>query len=104
MAASTVSQRWVMPPATEVTMKVLRMREFGKPTMAPELVESEAPEPAAGQVVVALEAAPINPSDLLLIRGCTAIAQPFRPRWAPKGLAGSSLPVLASTTLVSASA
>jgi len=50
-------------------MKVLRMREFGKPTVAPELVEAEAPEPAAGQVVVALEAAPINPSDLLLIRG-----------------------------------
>jgi len=50
-------------------MKVLRMREFGKPTTAPELVESEAPEPGAGQVVVALEAAPINPSDLLLIRG-----------------------------------
>jgi NADPH:quinone reductase-like Zn-dependent oxidoreductase len=58
-----------MPLATEVTMKVLRMREFGKPTVVPELVESEAPEPAAGQVVVALEAAPINPSDLLLIRG-----------------------------------
>jgi len=50
-------------------MKVLRMREFGKPTLVPELVESEAPEPAAGQLVVALEAAPINPSDLLLIRG-----------------------------------
>lgn len=50
-------------------MKVLRMREFGKPTVAPELVETEAPAPAAGQVVVALEAAPINPSDLLLIRG-----------------------------------
>lgn len=50
-------------------MKVLRMREFGKPTTAPELVESDAPEPAADEVVVALEAAPINPSDLLLIRG-----------------------------------
>jgi NADPH:quinone reductase-like Zn-dependent oxidoreductase len=50
-------------------MKVLRMQEFGKPTVAPELVEAAAPEPAAGHVVVALEAAPINPSDLLLIRG-----------------------------------
>ncbi|HSV38977.1 MAG TPA: zinc-dependent alcohol dehydrogenase family protein [Nocardioidaceae bacterium] len=50
-------------------MKVLRMREFGKPTVVPELVESEAPEPGPGQVLVALEAAPINPSDLLLIRG-----------------------------------
>lgn len=50
-------------------MKVLRMREFGKPTTAPELIESESPEPTAGQVLVAVEAAPINPSDLLLIRG-----------------------------------
>jgi NADPH:quinone reductase-like Zn-dependent oxidoreductase len=53
----------------EVTMKTLQLKAFGKPTTAPELVESDPPEPAAGQVLVALEAAPINPSDLLLIRG-----------------------------------
>jgi NADPH:quinone reductase-like Zn-dependent oxidoreductase len=50
-------------------MKTLQIRSFGKPTIAPELIESDPPEPAPGQVVVALEAAPINPSDLLLIRG-----------------------------------
>jgi len=50
-------------------MKTLRIGAFGKPTTAPELIESNAPEPGAGQVLVALEAAPINPSDLLLIRG-----------------------------------
>lgn len=50
-------------------MKTLHMRAFGKPAVAAELVESEAPEPGAGQVLVAMEAAPINPSDLLLIRG-----------------------------------
>lgn len=50
-------------------MKTLHMRAFGKPTTAPELIESEAPELGPGQVLVALEAAPINPSDLLLIRG-----------------------------------
>jgi NADPH:quinone reductase-like Zn-dependent oxidoreductase len=50
-------------------MKTLQLRAFGKPTTAPELVESEAAEPGAGQVRVALEAAPINPSDLLLITG-----------------------------------
>jgi NADPH:quinone reductase-like Zn-dependent oxidoreductase len=50
-------------------VKTLQMRAFGKPTTAPELVESETPEPGPGQVLVALEAAPINPSDLLLIRG-----------------------------------
>lgn len=50
-------------------MKTLQLRAFGKPTTAPELIESVAPEPGAGQVLVALEAAPINPSDLLLISG-----------------------------------
>ncbi|TQC42748.1 trans-2-enoyl-CoA reductase [Rhodococcus sp. WS4] len=50
-------------------MKKLHMRAFGKPSTAPELIESETPEPGAGQVLVALEAAPINPSDVLLIRG-----------------------------------
>ena len=50
-------------------MKRVRLRAFGKPTTAPELVETESPEPGAGQLVVALEAAPINPSDLLLITG-----------------------------------
>jgi NADPH:quinone reductase-like Zn-dependent oxidoreductase len=50
-------------------MKTLQITAFGKPTVAPELIESDPPEPAAGQVLVALEAAPINPSDLLLIRG-----------------------------------
>jgi NADPH:quinone reductase-like Zn-dependent oxidoreductase len=53
----------------EVTMKTLQLRGFGKPTTAPELIESDPPEPETGQVLVALEAAPINPSDLLLIRG-----------------------------------
>jgi NADPH:quinone reductase-like Zn-dependent oxidoreductase len=50
-------------------MKTLQLKAFGKPTTAPELIESDSPEPATGQVLVALEAAPINPSDLLLIRG-----------------------------------
>lgn len=50
-------------------MKALRIRAFGKPTAAPELIESDEVEAIAGQVVVAMEAAPINPSDLLLIRG-----------------------------------
>ncbi len=50
-------------------MKTLQLRAFGKPTTAPELIVSVAPEPGAGQVLVALEAAPINPSDLLLISG-----------------------------------
>ena len=50
-------------------MNALQLTAFGRPTTAPELVWSEPPEPGAGEVLVALEAAPINPSDLLLITG-----------------------------------
>lgn len=50
-------------------MNALQLSAFGRPTTAPELVKSEPPEPGAGEVLVALEAAPINPSDLLLITG-----------------------------------
>lgn len=50
-------------------MKEVRMRAFGKPTEAPEIIEAAAGDPGPGQVAVAMEAAPINPSDLLLIRG-----------------------------------
>jgi NADPH:quinone reductase-like Zn-dependent oxidoreductase len=50
-------------------MKTLSLPAFGKPTVAPELVEFQPPDPGRGEVLVALEAAPVNPSDLLLIRG-----------------------------------
>ncbi len=50
-------------------MKRLQISDFGRPETAVQLVECEAPMPGAGQVLVAMEAAPINPSDLLLIRG-----------------------------------
>lgn len=50
-------------------MKKLQISEFGRPESAVQLVECEAPLPEPGQVLVAMEAAPINPSDLLLIRG-----------------------------------
>jgi NADPH:quinone reductase-like Zn-dependent oxidoreductase len=50
-------------------VKSLCMSAFGKPTTVPELIESAAPGVGPGQLLVAMEAAPINPSDLLLIRG-----------------------------------
>lgn len=50
-------------------MRALVLSEFGSPTTAPRLVDVDAVEPRPGQVAVAMEASPINPSDLLLIRG-----------------------------------
>jgi len=58
-------------------MKTLQLRAFGKPTTAPELIEAPPLEPGAGQVLVALEAAPINPSDLLLITGRYGVRPPL---------------------------
>lgn len=50
-------------------MKALHMQAFGKPTEAPESTDLETPHARPGQLLVAMEASPINPSDLLLIRG-----------------------------------
>ena len=50
-------------------MRRLVLPEFGDPTKAPRLSEVETPEPGAGQLSVSMEASPINPSDVLLIRG-----------------------------------
>ncbi|MDT7638027.1 MAG: hypothetical protein QOC83_2315, partial [Pseudonocardiales bacterium] len=54
-------------------MKELRIDSFGPPADVVRLVEVDEPTPAPGQLLVALEAAPINPSDLLLIQGVYGI-------------------------------
>jgi NADPH:quinone reductase-like Zn-dependent oxidoreductase len=50
-------------------MKALQFSSFGSPTDVVELAEIEPTDPGPGQLAVALEAAPINPSDLMLIKG-----------------------------------
>ncbi len=50
-------------------MKTLQLSSFGTPTDVVELTEVDAADPARGQLAVSIEAAPINPSDLNLIRG-----------------------------------
>jgi NADPH:quinone reductase-like Zn-dependent oxidoreductase len=50
-------------------MKALQFSSFGSPTDVVELAEIEPADPGRGQLAVAIEAAPINPSDLTLIRG-----------------------------------
>ncbi|MHB8693065.1 MAG: zinc-dependent alcohol dehydrogenase family protein [Solirubrobacteraceae bacterium] len=50
-------------------MKTLQLSSFGVPTDVVELAEIDPSEPGPGQLAVTLEAAPINPSDLMLIRG-----------------------------------
>jgi NADPH:quinone reductase-like Zn-dependent oxidoreductase len=50
-------------------MKALQLSSFGQPTDVVELTEIEPADPGPGQLTVAIEAAPINPSDLMLING-----------------------------------
>ncbi len=50
-------------------MKTLQLSRFGEPTQVVELGEVDPADPGAGQLAVSIEAAPINPSDLNLIRG-----------------------------------
>jgi len=50
-------------------MKTLQLSSFGAPTDVVELVEVDPADPGPGQLAVSIEAAPINPSDLNLIRG-----------------------------------
>jgi NADPH:quinone reductase-like Zn-dependent oxidoreductase len=50
-------------------MKTLQLSSFGAPTDVVELAEVDPVDPGPGQMAVSIEAAPINPSDLNLIRG-----------------------------------
>src|SRR3954464_1443590 len=50
-------------------MKALQLSSFGEPTDVVELAETASANPDPGQLAVVIEAATINPSDLMLIRG-----------------------------------
>ncbi|MGB8882219.1 MAG: alcohol dehydrogenase catalytic domain-containing protein, partial [Solirubrobacteraceae bacterium] len=50
-------------------MKTLQLSSFGAPTDVVEVGEVDPADPGPGQLAVSIEAAPINPSDLNLIRG-----------------------------------
>jgi NADPH:quinone reductase-like Zn-dependent oxidoreductase len=50
-------------------VKRLQLSSFGAPTDVVELAEIDPSDPGPGQLAVSIEAAPINPSDLNLIRG-----------------------------------
>ncbi len=49
--------------------KSIVIQEFGPPEKVLKIVEEVVPEPRAGEVLIRVEAAPINPADLNLIEG-----------------------------------
>lgn len=50
-------------------MKAIQATEFGKPWETAKVVDVVEREPGPGEVSITVEAAPINPSDLLMMRG-----------------------------------
>src|SRR3712207_8850282 len=50
-------------------MQSVRFHEFGSPSEVLRVEDVPRPEPRAGQVLVRMRARPINPSDLLTVRG-----------------------------------
>jgi NADPH:quinone reductase-like Zn-dependent oxidoreductase len=50
-------------------MKAIRFEQFGEPDQVLKYVEIPEPEPGPGEVRVRMIASPINPSDLLVVRG-----------------------------------
>src|SRR5205823_1367664 len=50
-------------------MKAVVLREFGEPERVLEVAEVPAPAPGRGEVRVRMLASPVNPSDLLMVRG-----------------------------------
>jgi NADPH:quinone reductase-like Zn-dependent oxidoreductase len=67
-------------------MKELRIDTFGPPAEVVKLVEVDEPTPGPGQLLIALEAAPINPSDLLLVRGVYGVRPDLPARLGSEGV------------------
>jgi NADPH:quinone reductase len=67
-------------------MKAIRFAQYGEPAKVLTVQECPLPEPGKGEVRVRMLASPINPSDLLFVRGHYAGVQPHFP--APVGFEG----------------
>src|SRR5258708_12415344 len=67
-------------------MKAIRFAQYGEPAKVLTVQECPLPEPGKGEVRVRMLASPVNPSDLLFVRGHYAGVQPHFP--APVGFEG----------------
>src|SRR5438132_7454031 len=60
-------------------MKAIQFDRYGNPTKVLAIRDCPVPEPGNGEVRIRMLASPINPSDLLFIRGYYAGVQPSFP-------------------------
>jgi NADPH2:quinone reductase len=67
-------------------MKAIRFAQYGEPAKVLTVQECPLPEPGKGEVRVRMLASPVNPSDLLFVRGQYAGVQPHFP--SPVGFEG----------------
>ena len=67
-------------------MKAIRFEQYGEPAQVLTVQECPLPEPGKGEVRVRILASPVNPSDLLFVRGHYAGVQPHFP--SPVGFEG----------------
>ena len=67
-------------------MKAIRFAKSGEPAQVLTVQECPLPEPGQGEVRVRMLASPVNPSDLLFVRGHYAGVQPHFP--SPVGFEG----------------
>ena len=83
-------------------MKALRFESFGNPSEVLRLVDLPTPEPGPGEVRVKMIASPINPSDLLTIRGKygTLPDLPFTPGYEGVGVVDKAGPGLIGKLMV----
>src|SRR6516164_7842212 len=67
-------------------MKAIQFEKYGEPAKVLTVQERPLPEPGKGEVRVRILASPVNPSDLLFVRGHYAGVQPTFP--SPVGFEG----------------
>lgn len=67
-------------------MKAIRFGQYGEPAQVLTVQECPLPEPGKGEVRVRILASPVNPSDLLFVRGLETAIQPQFP--SPVGFEG----------------
>lgn len=83
-------------------MKAIRFERFGEPADVLQVVDLPDPEPKAGEVRVRMLASPINPSDLLTIRGKYGHLPelPFTPGYEGVGVVDKAGPGLVGKLMV----
>ena len=83
-------------------MKAIRFEQFGEPAEVLRVVDVPTPEPGPGAVRVRMIASPVNPSDLLTIKGKYGVmpSLPFTPGYEGVGVVDKAGPGLVGRLLV----